>query len=85
MRLLRCARPTFRFICVGTPSLRNGGIDLSYVERVSEEIGEAMRDKPGRHTVVVRSTVLPGTTASIVIPALERTSGKQAGKDFGVA
>src|SRR6266571_1355898 len=71
-------------ICVGTPSLANGGLDLSYVERVAADIGSALRDKAERHVVVLRSTVLPGSTATVVIPALERASGKKAGRDFGV-
>lgn len=72
-------------ICVGTPSQKNGGLDLRYVEMVAEQIGEALRHAKGRHTVVVRSTVLPGTTRQLVIPILERASGKKAGVDFGVA
>jgi GDP-mannose 6-dehydrogenase len=71
-------------IAVGTPSRTNGSIDLRYVERVCEQIGEALRDKAERHTVVVRSTIMPGTIDGIVIPALERASGKRAGADFGV-
>lgn len=72
------------FISVGTPSLRNGKLDLSAIERVCEEIGEALAGKNGFHSVVVRSTVLPGTTASIITPILEQASGKIAGREFGV-
>ena len=72
-------------LCVGTPSRKNGSLDLQYLERVSEDVGRAIRDKPDYHVVVVRSTVLPGTTHSVVIPALERESGKKYGDGFGVS
>ena len=72
-------------ICVGTPSKRNGELNLDYIEAVCRDIGRALKDKKGYHLVVVRSTVLPGTIKSLVQPILEDCSGKQAGKDFGLA
>lgn len=71
-------------VCVGTPSKPNGSLDLSYVERVCEQIGGALRDKASRHTVVIRSTVLPGSTHEIALPALERSSGKSVGRDVAL-
>lgn len=71
-------------ICVGTPSNTNGSLDLRYVTRVCEEIGAALKDKTERHVVVIRSTMLPGTIESVVIPTLEEHSTKRVGKDFGV-
>jgi GDP-mannose 6-dehydrogenase len=72
-------------LCVGTPSRRNGSLDLTYLGRVCEEIGDALRGKPSYHVVVVRSTVLPGTTNDLVIPTLESRSGKIYGEGFGVS
>jgi GDP-mannose 6-dehydrogenase len=72
-------------LCVGTPSGAQGSIDLTALERVCADIGPVLREIEHRHTVVVRSTVLPGTTEQTVIPALERSSGLKAGVDFGVA
>jgi GDP-mannose 6-dehydrogenase len=72
------------FVCVGTPSQANGNLDLRYIRRICEQIGEALKTKAARHTVVIRSTILPGTMYKIVIPTLEEFSGKKAGVDFGV-
>jgi GDP-mannose 6-dehydrogenase len=71
-------------ICVGTPSLPNGSLDLKYVRTVCEEIGQALRTKDEYHVVVARSTMLPGSMRTTVIPTLEEYSGKRAGVDFGV-
>jgi GDP-mannose 6-dehydrogenase len=71
-------------ICVGTPSQLNGNLDLSHVRKVCEQIGAAIKQKPGFHVVVARSTMLPGSMRNLVIPTLEAASGKQAGIDFGV-
>jgi len=69
-------------ICVGTPSRRNGGIDLAYISRAAEEIGVALRDKNTPHLVIMRSTVLPGTVEQVVTPIIQRASGKEAGVGF---
>jgi GDP-mannose 6-dehydrogenase len=71
-------------ICVGTPSNPNGSLNLTYVKRVMQEIGEALAKKEGYHTVILRSTVLPGTTESTVIPILEKFSNRIAGQDVGI-
>lgn len=72
------------FVCVGTPSQTNGNLDLRYIRRICEQIGSALREKAAHHTIVIRSTILPGTMKDIVIPVLEEISGKTAGVDFGV-
>ncbi|MCD6373311.1 MAG: UDP-glucose/GDP-mannose dehydrogenase family protein [Thermococcus sp.] len=73
------------FIAVGTPSREEGSIDLTYVKKASEGIGKALKEKDGYHVVVVKSTVLPGTTEDVVKPILEKHSGKKAFQDFGLA
>jgi GDP-mannose 6-dehydrogenase len=72
------------FVCVGTPSRDNGDLDLSYVDAVCKEIGAALRTKAGKHTVVLRSTMLPGSTERVAVPALERHSGRRVGDDLTV-
>lgn len=72
------------FITVGTPSSEKGQIDLKYVEICAKEVGVALRKKIGYHLVVVKSTVIPGTTMGLVRGALEAESGKVAGRDFGL-
>lgn len=71
-------------VCVGTPGNQNGSLDLRYVSRVCEEIGAALRTKADRHVVVMRSTMLPGTIENVVIPVLEKASGKKVGNGFAV-
>ncbi|HEY1648210.1 MAG TPA: nucleotide sugar dehydrogenase [Terracidiphilus sp.] len=72
------------FVCVGTPSQINGNLDLTYIRRVCEQIGQAIKHKAARHTIVIRSTILPGSMRRLIIPVLEEHSGKKAGVDFGV-
>lgn len=72
-------------VCVGTPSASNGSLSLQGIERVAAAIGAALPSCEQRHTVVVRSTVLPGTTEQVIVRLLEGASGLRAGKDFGVA
>jgi UDPglucose 6-dehydrogenase len=73
------------FVCVGTPSLKDGGIDLSYVKQVVKNIGRILKDIDKWHDVVIKSTVLPGTSQNILLPILEKYSEKKAGKDFGLS
>ena len=72
------------FVCVGTPSQPNGNLDLRFIRRICEQIGHALATKGDRHTVVIRSTILPSSMNKVVIPTLEECSGKKAGVDFGV-
>lgn len=72
------------FVCVGTPSAPDGSVGLTYVVKACEAIGEAIARKKAFHSVVVRSTIVPGTMDKVCIPALEAATGMIAGKDFGV-
>lgn len=72
------------FVCVGTPSAPNGSQDLTAVERVCEEIGRVLQGSDAKPAVIIRSTVPAGTTDTLVRTALERTSEKTAGVDFGL-
>ncbi len=72
------------FVCVGTPSNADGSVGLSYVTGVCEIIGRAIARKQAYHSVIIRSTIVPGTMESVCIPALEAASGLKAGVDFGV-
>jgi len=72
-------------LCVGTPGQANGSLDMSFVRRVCEEIGRELARTTDYKVIAVRSTMLPGSMASIVIPTLETHSGRRAGADFGIA
>jgi GDP-mannose 6-dehydrogenase len=78
------AQTELSFVCVGTPSQPNGDQSLDALMRLSEQIGTALRDKLDPHTIVIRSTVQPGTVEQVVIPLLEEHSEKKAGDDFTV-
>lgn len=73
------------FICVGTPSKKDGSLDLSFIKDAAVEIGKHLKEKKSLHLVVVKSTVLPGITNDIVLSILEKESRLKAGKDFGLA
>lgn len=81
------ARSELAMLCVGTPSLAHGGLDITPLVRVAQSVGEGLRrrDRRRRYVVVVRSTVLPGMVEQHVIPALEQVSGRKTPHDFGVA
>lgn len=77
-------RTDLTLVCVGTPGLLSGQLDLSAVERTCQTIGKALADKEAPHTVVIRSTMLPGSTRSVVIPALEGQARRRVGDRLAV-
>ncbi len=78
------AQTNLSFVCVGTPSQSNGNQDQTAVLRLTEQLGEALKSKNDRHTIVFRSTLIPGTVINTLIPILEKYSGKANGIDFDV-
>ena len=78
------SRSNITFITVGTPSKPDGDIDLGFVHSAAEEVGNALKKKESHHLVVIKSTVIPGTTEGVVKPLLERRSGKRCGTDFSL-
>jgi len=72
------------FVCVGTPSDDTGAVGLKYVKGVCADIGQALQHKQSFHSVIIRSTIVPGTMDETCIPVLEDASGLIAGQDFGV-
>jgi len=83
-RIKKIREADISIICVGTPSKENGSLNLEAVKKVSEQIGYQLKNWTNYHVVNVRSTILPGTTEEIIIPILEKTSGKKIGRDFGI-
>ena len=79
------AETDITFICVGTPSKKDGSIDLTSISSAATEIGSLLKEKNEFHIVVVKSTVVPGTTEGVVKPIIEQESGKEAFKSFGLA
>ncbi len=73
------------FVCVGTPSNPDGSINLEFIKAASKEIGKCLKEKKEYHVVVIKSTVVPGTTENVVKPIIEEKSKKKALIDFGLA
>jgi UDPglucose 6-dehydrogenase len=72
------------FVAVGTPSNQDGSIDLKYIESAARSIGKALKQKNDYHVIIVKSTVVPGTTQNTVKPMIEQESNKAAGLSFGL-
>jgi len=74
----------FIFVTVGTPQKKNGEIDLSMIKVVTKDIGKLVSKNKKKPTILIKSTVIPGTMKNVILPILERNSKKKAGKDFGL-
>jgi UDPglucose 6-dehydrogenase len=73
------------FICVGTPSEKNGEIDLSFVKTAVKKTSSQLKKKDAYHTIVIKSTVVPGTTKEMILPLIEQESQRTVGVDVGLA
>ncbi len=74
----------FIFVTVGTPQNSNGTIDLSIIKKAISSLGSSIQGNKNKPVILVKSTVVPGTMKNIVLPILEKTSKKKAGRDFGL-
>ena len=72
------------FVTVGTPQKRNGEIDLTMIKNVTNKIGKLLSKTKHKPIIIIKSTVIPGTTQNVILPILQRISGKNVGKDFGL-
>ncbi len=72
------------FICVGTPSKEDGSLDLEHTKKVCEDIGKALKSKNSFHVIVFKSTMFPGSVENLLIPIIEKHSGKKAANEFGI-
>jgi len=79
----RCSK--FIFICVGTPSMPDGSIDLKFIRSASKDIGKGLKGRKGFPVVVMKSTVVPNTCEKVVRPIIEKASKMRAGRGFGLA
>ena len=72
------------FVTVGTPQNKTGAIDLTIIKKAMNSLGKSIRKSKKQHTILVKSTVVPGTMKDVILPILENNSKKKAGKDFGL-
>ena len=72
------------FVTVGTPQNKTGSIDLSIIKNAMLSLGKSIRNSKKQHTILIKSTVVPGTMKDVILPILEKNSKKKAGKDFGL-